>query len=300
MKAPRRADERYGACVLSLRISSGVAQRGAPTPRTVGFLSAAKAIAAAGALAGAFALAGCNSAVNGNYYQDEAPDGLNNTNPAGTSFGKDNSGMLAKRMLTGVGILEPTKPPIDYTPRSPLCCRPTLDPADAGEQGVARTGGRQAVADGSGKEGAARAGGAVADPTQQLTAAMKSGQVPRPIRFRRPAFGWRAQQAVPVDRGRPPAVSRRTEVGQAEHQRPRQGQQDRRRRPEPVAQLSDRAAAVLPRAGLDRADADLTKNVFQVWNLQQDNSPQSRNPTVKAATALEQFRIYLRSEVARC
>lgn len=269
--------------MLSLRISSGVAQRGAPTPRTVGFLSAAKAIAAAGALVGAFALAGCNSAVNGNYYQDEAPDGLNNTNPSGTAFGKDNSGMLAKRLLTGAGILEPTKPPIAYTPRSPLVLpanTSTLPPPEnkaALEQAAAKPWPTDPE-----KKAKLEAEAAVADPTQQLTAAMKSGQRATPDQVqaaRIPGGGLNGNpyQTTKNDKPLSPDQLKSVKLNIADP--------DKGGKTVDVGDNPSRNYLIEPPPSY-RVPASTApmptykKNVFQVWNLQQDNSPQSRNPTV--------------------
>ncbi len=66
------------------------------------------------------ALAGCSSPMNGNYYSDDVA--LQQQQLEGNG-----SGMLAKRLLTGAGIIDPPPVPVDYTPRSPLAIPPTLN-----------------------------------------------------------------------------------------------------------------------------------------------------------------------------
>ncbi|WP_334176443.1 hypothetical protein [Pseudoxanthobacter sp.] len=76
------------------------------------------------------ALAGCSSPMNGNYYADDVA--LKQQQLEGNA-----SGMLAKRLLTGAGIIDPPPVPVDYTPRSPLAIPPslnTLPQPDSGPQ----------------------------------------------------------------------------------------------------------------------------------------------------------------------
>lgn len=144
------------------------ASRGAPASSTMTRLASPVALAfVAGA---ALALGGCTSVVNGNYYADDVK-----AEPVQGS----GSGMLAKRILTGAGIIDPPAAPIAYVPRSPLAIPPSLNNLPSPESNEQLVASAQSWPNDPDKQKAAEAEAEATAPKAALASAMMDSEAAR-------------------------------------------------------------------------------------------------------------------------